>query len=67
MLLFGSNQFVETLASIFMSCAAIMAVRGIESGEENHVKLYSFLKIVILIFGLTVEILLVTVDDEKLK
>ena len=36
-------------------------------GEEKHVKLYAFLKIVILIFGLTVEILLLAVDSEQLK
>ena len=44
-----------------------MAMRGIEMGEEKHVKLYAFLKIVILIFGLTVEILLLAVDSEQLK
>ena len=44
-----------------------MAMRGIETGEERNVKLYAFLKILVLIFGLTIEILLLAVDAERLK
>ena len=44
-----------------------MAMRGVEAGQQQNVKLYSLVKLLILIFGLTEEIVLLAVDSEQFK